>query len=195
MREQDLDSLLKTHYSDVKLSESKMAHILNNTPEKDNVVAFYAKPWFTYAAAACIAFFIVSVVLNRAVQPTGGVSQIELASSVIGIYDNHYSPDVFSTDFNSIAQGLDHSDFSIVPTKAGALEGYEVRGGRRCGLNGLKAVHVVLYNHNSKKEGCLYVLPDSDDFKSIKDAFVEVADQEVFIWHDNGRLFALYEPR
>lgn len=194
MKEEQIDHLVKDYYGSIEMSESKLQNILKNTPPKDVVVPFYRKVWVSYAAAACIAFMIVSVVISNMTQGVSNGSQTALANQVIALTDRHLAPDVYSADFNSIQQGLNHSDFSIVPTNSRRIENYKVLGGRNCGFKGLKAVHVVLFNESSQKECCLYVLPDGKDLESIKDAFVNVDNHKVSLWHDNGRVFALYDP-
>lgn len=194
MKEQELDELIRGAYESMSMSESKIQHILDRMPEKDNVVPFYRREWFSYAAAACIALMIVSVVVSNFTGKVNYVQQTQLAQGVLGIYDHHFEPDVQSSDWNSIATALQHSDFSIVPTNMQQLGNYELRGGRNCAFNGLKAVHVVLYNQNTQKEVCLYVLRDSKEFQKIDDARVNVGGRNVSLWHDNGRMFVLYDP-
>jgi len=194
MREDNIDDLIREQYAGLSMSDSKVANILKNTPQQDVVVPFYRSMWFSYAAAACIAFMIVSVVVTQATQRIESAIPTELANKVIGVYDKHFTPDVYSADLSSIQTGLNHSDFSIIPTNMEPIRDYQVMGGRNCGMKGLKAVHVVLLNKASKKESCLYVLPDVEDFKRFKNALVEVGGEKVSFWHDNGRFFALYEP-
>jgi len=194
MEEKQIDQLVGDFYSSHALSESKLQEILKNTPAKENVVPYYRREWFSYAAAACIALMIVSVVVMNVTKKTDFGAQTEIASSVINIYDNHYTPEVYSSDLDTIQTGLNHSGFSIVPTNLQTLKNYRVMGGRNCGLNGLKAVHVVLLNPDSQKEVCLYVLPDVEEFQKFSNALVDVDGSRVSLWHDNGRLFALYDP-
>ena len=194
MKEEKIDELIRAQYASLSMSDSKIANILKNTPAKDVVVPFYRKTWFSYSAAACIAFMIVSVGLKQVTQRLEASVPTELASQVVNVYDRHLSPDVYSSDLRSIQAGLNHSDFSIIPTSMEPIQNYQVTGGRNCGLKGLKAVHVVLKNKQSQKECCLYVLPDVEDFRRFKDALVEVGEGNVSFWHDNGRFFALYDP-
>lgn len=194
MNEEQINKRIEDFYRSTQLSDSKLAHILRNTPGKDVVVPFYRKGWFSYAAAACIAFMIVSVVVNSLTHRVNYRGQTELASQIINIYDNHYSPDVYSADLRSIETGLQHSGFSIIPSNMDSLGRYKILGGRNCGLNGIKAVHVLLFNELTQKECCLYILPDVEAFRRVKNEWVNVGDQSVSLWHDNGRLFALYEP-
>ena len=194
MTEEQLDKLVNEFYESVELSDSKIQDILANTPPKDVVVPFYRRTWFSYAAAACIALMVVSVVVNKVASRVGYSDQVDVANQVVDIYDRHLAPDVYSNDLKSIAAGLSHSDFSIIPTNMDALGKYQVLGGRNCGINGLKAVHVMLMNQDSQKECCLYVLPDVESFKRFKDSMVDVGDHQVSLWHDKGRLFVLYDP-
>ena len=194
MTDEQLDKLVNEFYGSVELSDSKIQHILANTPPKAVVVPFYRRTWFSYAAAACIALMIVSVTVSRVRNRVGYSDQIEVANQVMDIYDHHYTPEVYSSDLKSIATGLSHSDFSIIPTNMDTLGKYRVLGGRNCGIQGLKAVHVVLLNEASQKECCLYVLPDVESFKRFKDSMVDVGDRQVSLWHDKGRLFVLYDP-
>ena len=151
MREDKLDDLIREHYGSVLMSDSKITNILKNTPAKDTVVPFYRKTWFSYAAAACIAFMIVSTVITQATRRIENTMPTDLASQVIGVYDLHLTPDVYSADLSSIQTGLNHSAFSIIPTNLEPIQNYQVMGGRNCGMKGLKAVHVVLKNKLSKK--------------------------------------------
>lgn len=194
MKEEQIDQLVKEFYDSVEMSESKMAHILKKAQE-DKVVPFYKNTWFSYAAAACIAFLIVSVVVSRTVRSNPDTQTTQFASKLINVYDRNYSPDVYTADWDSIHLGLDHQGFSVIPTNLDNLKRYSVVGARNCRSYGVKAVHVVLFNENSKKESCLYVLPDEGEFKKLKDSMVKVGDQRVSMWHDNGRFFALYEPK
>jgi hypothetical protein len=194
MNEEQLDKLVNEFYESIQLSDSKIEHILKHTPKKEIVFPFYRQAWFSYAAAACIAFMIVSVVVSNVVDWVNYGDQIEVANQVINVYDRHFTPDVYSSDLKSIAAGLSHSDFSIIPTNMEVLGNYKVLGGRNCGLKGLKAVHVMLLNQASQKECCLYVLPDVESFRQFKNALVDVRDRQVSVWHDKGRLFALYDP-
>jgi hypothetical protein len=61
-------------------------------------------------------------------------------------------------------------------------------------MKGLKAVHVVLYNPKTQKESCLYVLPDVDAMQSLEDVRMRMDQGRLAVWHDQGRLFALYDP-
>lgn len=194
MKEEKIDDLIREQYASLTMSDSKIANILKNTPGMEVVVPFYRKTWFSYAAAACIAFMIVSVGLNQATRKLDAAVPTELASQVVNVYDRHLAPDVYSSDLRSIQTGLNHSDFSIIPTSMEPIQNYQITGGRNCGLKGLKAVHVVLKNKQSQKECCLYVLPDVEDFRRFKNALVDVGEGNVSFWHDNGRFFALYDP-
>jgi hypothetical protein len=199
MREEDIDDCIRQHFASVNLSEARMERILAGTPGRSvetghGVVPFYRRVWFSYAAAACIAFMIVSVVLIQATRMYDRGSPVEIASQVIGLHAMHLQPDVYSADLRSIQAGLNHSDFSIIPTNMEPLGNYLVTGGRNCGMKGLKAVHVVLVNKHSMKESCLYILPDVQEFQRFRDEWVSVGSHKVSFWHDNGRFFALYDP-
>jgi len=194
MKEQQLDELIRDVYVEKELSASKLEHILRRTPEVEKVVPFYRREWFSYAAAACVALMIVSVVLTNLKSNVDRVGQTQLASGVVSIYDKHYEPEVQSSDLRSIAVGLNHSDFSIIPSDMKPLSHYEVIGGRSCGLGGYKAVHVVLHNPATQKEVCLYVLPDTNAFEEISNSRMNYQGKEISFWHDSGRMFVLYDP-
>jgi hypothetical protein len=196
MTEEQIDKLLKQHYASVSLDTGSLERILASTAQgsKSKVIPFYRSTWFSYATAACIALMLVSTVILRVANRSGPFSQTDFASLVVQVHDLHLQPDVYSGDLNSIAIGLDHSEFSIIPTNMDNLGKYQVMGGRQCGHAGLKAVHVVLVDEKTQKESCLYVLPDHESFKQFQNAMVRVGNAHVSVWHDNGRLFALYDP-
>lgn len=200
MTENEIDQWIKQHYASLSMSETRMQTILKRTSEIKgttrplNVLPFHQRAWFSYAAAACIAFLIVSVVVIQTTRRIDAGQPMDIANQVIGLYAMHLEPDVYSADLSSIQAGLNHSDFSIIPTNMEPIQNYQVRGGRSCGMKGLKAVHVVLVNKQSKQESCLYVLPDVEEFQRFQDALVEVGNETVSFWHDNGRFFALYDP-
>ncbi len=191
MSENNLDKLIKEYYNSQSLSESSIQRILENTPEKDNVVPFYRATWFSYAAAACIAFAVVMVGLNF-MQPVGDSQQI--AGRVVEIYDRHLNPDVFSSDLDSIEQVLQPAGFSIMPSSMETIRNYSVVGGRNCGIKGVKAVHVVLTNTQTGMESCLYIMPDNEALSSLKNKSYMVGNQPVKVWRDGNRIFALYDP-
>lgn len=200
MTEDQMDQWIKEQYGSLSMSESRMQTILKRTEEiktstsQAKMLPFYQRGWFSYAAAACIALMIVSVVVVQTTRRIDTGQPTDIANQVIGLYAMHLEPDVYSADLSSIQAGLNHSDFSIIPTNMEPIRNYQVRGGRSCGMKGLKAVHVVLVNKQSKQESCLYVLPDVEEFQRFQDALVRVGDEKVSFWHDNGRFFALYDP-
>jgi hypothetical protein len=196
MTEEQIDKLVKQHYEGISLDAGALNRILASTAQESGskLLPFYRSTWFSYAAAACIALMLVSTVILRVANRNSAFTQTDFANLVVQVHDLHLQPDVYSGDLQSIAMGLDHSDYSIIPTNMEELGKYQVMGGRQCGHAGLKAVHVVLVDEKTQKESCLYVLPDHESFKQFQNAMVRVGNAHVSVWHDNGRLFALYDP-
>lgn len=194
MDDDTLDRLVWEYYEGVTMSEDAMKRILHEAPSHTVVVPFHRRSVFRWtAAAAAVAMMAVTAVGVAGFKPSAGEST-RLAHQVLDVYDHHLDPDVYSSDLQSIEWGLNHTDFSIVPSDYSHLSGYAVVGARKCQYSGKKAVQVILVGEESGKEGCLYVLPYDKAFDRIREPDVWVGNNHVSMWRDGDRMFALYEP-
>jgi hypothetical protein len=192
MNDEELNQKIRDFYQSIGLSDDQLAEMLAKRPGKE-AIPFYRSVWFSYAAAACIAFGIVSVVFDGGNLPEKRNGDL-LADQVIRIYDRHFDPEVYSEDLPSIEQGLHLANFSILPSNRVPVNGYRVVGGRNCRFKGIHAVHLILTDPVSGRESCLYVLPNAKELETVQERSVDVGSHHVSMWRDQGRLFVLYDP-
>ena len=75
------------------------------------------------------------------------------------------------------------------------LSAYEVIGARYCQLQGQQAVHLQVENRKTRALCTLYLATMSGSLSSLKsiDRHVGLEANEVDIWEDSDRLFALVD--
>lgn len=194
MDDDTLDRVVWEYYEGIVLPEDAMVRILEAAPARSVVVPFHRRSVFRWSLGAAAALALMVTAAGVAGYRPAGAESTRLAHQVLDVYDHHLDPDVYSSDLQSIEWGLNHTDFSIVPSDHSHLKGYAVVGARKCQYSGKKAVQVILVGKDSGREGCLYVLPYDKAFDRIREPDVYVGNDHISMWRDGDRMFALYEP-
>ena len=151
------------------------------------------RPWLPVAAAAAFVMLLSFQVGKRY-----DVSQF--ASKVAGeiaMRHNGGRPfDIEANTFDGVQNGLTDLAFSVTPyVKQGLLSAYEVVGARYCYLEGQQGVHIRVRNRATGVLCSLYVASLQGPLEELKasDTQVHLAANDVTLWEDSKRLFALVE--
>jgi len=120
----------------------------------------------------------------------------EVAGEIAMRHNGSRPFDVKTSSYDGVQNGLRDLGFSVTPNlKQGLLSAYEVIGARYCFLEGEQGVHMRVRNRSTGVLCSLYVASLNGPLKDLKasDAEVQLPANEVRIWEDNNRLFALVE--
>lgn len=167
------------------LARGKKAKELHDRP--------WWRPWLPVAAAAMFVM-IVSFEIGKRYD----ISQFaDKVAGEIAMRHNGTRPfDIEANSFDGVQNGLKELGFSVAPhAKQGLLSAYEVIGARYCYLEGQQGVHIRVRNRSTGVLCTLYVASLNGPLKELKssDREVHLPANDVTIWEDDDRLFALVE--
>lgn len=151
------------------------------------------RPWLPVAAAA-VFVMLVSFQIGKSYDESQFATKV---AGEIAMRHNGTRPfDVEASSFEGVQNGLKDLAFSVTPhVKQGLLSAYEVVGARYCFLEGQQGVHMRVRDRKSGVLCSLYVASLNGPLKELKSADTEVslAANDVKMWEDGDRLFALVE--
>lgn len=151
------------------------------------------RPWLPVAAAAAFVM-LVSFQLGK----NYDVSQFaqKVAGEIVMRHNGVRPLDVETSSFDGVQNSLKDLRFSVTPhVKQGLLSAYEVVGARYCFLEGQQGVHMRVRNRATGVLCTLYVASLNGPLKELRSSEREVhlAANDVTMWEDDDRLFALVE--
>ena len=151
------------------------------------------RPWVPVAAAAAVVMLI-----SFQIGKTYDVSQFaqKVAGEIVMRHNGVRPFDIETSSFDGVQNGLKDLGFSVTPhVKQGLLSAYEVVGARYCFLEGQQGVHMRVRNRATGVLCTLYIASLNGPLKELKasDREVHLAANDVTMWEDSDRLFALVE--
>lgn len=195
MNELELDQKFRECFALARLSDESVQRILACGAKKraEHDKASWWRPWLPVAAAAGLVMLLAFQVGKR-------YDVSEFATKVAGeiaMRHNGTRPlDIEASSFDAVQSGLKDLAFSVTPhVKQGLLSAYEVVGARYCWLEGQQGVHMRVRNRSTGVLCSLYIASLKGPLSELKESDREVHLQanDVTLWEDSDRLFALVE--
>ena len=191
MNEQEIDKSVRDLFLIQKLFAEKVQNILDQGNSQKTKKPNWMSYWMPVAAAIVIAF---SFQFARNYQDEE--FYFDLAVEIAMRRNAYHDFDVRAASFSDVQAGLKDLAFSVTPLmKHRLLSAYEVIGARYCQLQGQQAVHLQGKNRKTRALCTLYLATMSGSLSSLKsiDRHVGLEANEVDIWEDSDRLFALVD--
>lgn len=179
-----------------KLSETSVQRILKQGREAKEEFARRSRwlPWLSVAAAAC---FVMLFAFDAAREFDVTQFARKVAGEIALRHNGDRPLDIEASSFESVQLGLTDLAFSVTPAvKQGFLSAYEILGARYCWLEGQQGVHMRVRNRKSGALCSLYVATLEGplaELKATDEKDVHLEANEVHLWKDSDRLFALVE--
>ncbi|MBC2607027.1 hypothetical protein [Pelagicoccus albus] len=192
--DEQLDQCIRDCFLSECLSAASVDSILaQGKKEKEVHDRPWWRPWMPVAAAA-VFVMLASFEIGRRYD----VSQFaqKVAGEIVMRHNGANPFDVETSSFDGVQNGLKDLAFSVTPhVKHGLLSAYEVVGARYCFLEGQQGVHMRVRNRATGALCSLYVASLNGPLKELKssDREVHLAANDVTLWEDSDRLFALVE--
>lgn len=194
MNDQELNQKIRDCFLAESLSAKTAEFILaRGKKAKEIHDRAWWRPWLPVAAAA-------AVVMLGAFQLGKRYDVSQFADKVAGeiaMRHNGTRPlDIEASSFDGVQNGLTDLAFSVTPhLKQGLLSAYEVLGARYCWLEGQQGVHIRVRNRATGVLCSLYVASLNGPLAELREADRQVHLQanDVRLWEDEDRLFALVE--
>lgn len=151
------------------------------------------KPWLPVAVAA-VFVMLISFEIGKHYDISEFATKV---AGEIAMRHNGTRPwDIPADSFDAVQNGMKDLTFSVSPhVKQGLLSAYEVLGARYCFLEGQQGVHIRVRNRSTGVLCSIYVASLDGPLKELKssDREVHLAANDVRLWEDDQRLFALVE--
>lgn len=151
------------------------------------------RPWLPVAAAAAFVM-LASFQIGKHYDVSRFATKV---AGEVAMRHNGARPfDIEASSFDGVQNGLHELAFSVTPhVKQGLLSAYEVVGARYCFLEGQQGVHMRVRNRTTGVLCSLYVASLNGPLRELKesDREVHLAANDVTLWEDSDRLFALVE--
>lgn len=194
LSEQEIDQKVRDCFVSESLSESSVQRIL---AQGRKAKAVHDRPWWrpwVPVAAAAAFVMLISFQLGKSYDISQFTTKV---AGEIAMRHNGARPfDIEAKSFDGVQNGLTDLAFSVTPhIKKGMLSAYEVIGARYCFLEGQQGVHMRVRNRSTGVLCTLYVASLNGPLKELKasDTEVHLAANDVTLWEDGDRLFALVE--
>lgn len=195
MNEVEIDQLVRDCFLAQKLPQKSVERILARGA-KAKAIHDKVAWWQTWAPVAAAA----AIVMLGAFQLARHYDVSEFARQVAGeiaMRHNGDRPfDVETASFDGIQNELKDLGFSVSPVvKQGLLSAYEILGARYCWLEGQQGVHIRVRNRDSGALCTLYIATLEGKLAELRsmDDKVDLGANDVRMWEDSDRLFALVE--
>lgn len=191
MNEQEIDKTVRDLFLSQKLPAEKVQRILDQSQSQSKTV--WWKYWMPVAAAAAL---VMALSFQLARNQSSEEFYFDVAGEIAMRHNNYDSFDVQATSFNGVQEELKDLAFSVTPlVKQKLLSAYEVLGARYCQLQGQQAAHVQVKNRKTGALCTLYIASLKGSLSSLKtlDKSVDLEANQVDIWEDSDRLFALVD--
>lgn len=189
MNEQELDKNIRELFLSERLPAESVQRILKQGRSGKKIV--WWRYWVPVAAAAAIVMAF-SFQMARDYDEEG--FYFDVAGEIAMRHNNYGKFDVQTASFDGVQKGLKDLAFSVTPlVKQKLLSAYEVLGARYCQLQGQQAAHLQVRNRRTGALCTLYVASMKGSLETLKstDEHIDLEANEVDIWEDSGRLFAL----
>ncbi len=98
---------------------------------------------------------------------------------------------VESEQYGVVQAALSELDFPIRPRRGKLVQDFVLVGGKYCTIQGFKAAQLKLSPRKNGTIHTLYVLPMSDDIKSVKPGVYETNGIRIELWTDQTLLYGL----
>ncbi|MBD5778269.1 hypothetical protein IEN85_02025 [Pelagicoccus sp. NFK12] len=192
--DQQLDQKIRDCFMAESLSAASVQTILaRGKKAKEIHDRAWWRPWLPVAAAAAFVM-LVSFQIGKNYDVSKFATKV---AGEIAMRHNGVRPfDVEAHSFDEVQSSLKDLAFSVTPhVKQGLLSAYEVVGARYCFLEGQQGVHMRVRNRTTGVLCTLYVASLNGSLKELKasDREVHLAANDVTMWEDGDRLFALVE--
>lgn len=190
--DEQLDQKIRDCFMSECLSASAVQNILaQGKKASETRNRAWWRPWLPVAAAAAFVMFVSFEVGKRY-----DVSQFaqKVAGEIVMRHNGARPFDIETSSFDGVQNGLTDLAFSVTPqAKQGLLSAYEVIGARYCFLEGQQGVHMRVRNRSTGVLCSLYIASLNGPLRELKssDREVHLAANDVTLWEDSDRLFAL----
>lgn len=194
INESELDQKIREVFLTDSLSANAVQTILARGKKAKEVHdRAWWKPWLPVAAAA-IFVMLISFEIGKRYDITEFATKV---AGEIAMRHNGTRPfDVSADSFDAVQNGLNELTFSVSPhVKQGLLSAYEVIGARYCFLEGQQGAHIRVRNRSTGVLCSIYVASLNGPLKELQasDREVHLQANDVRMWEDDDRLFALVE--
>ncbi len=195
MNESEIDQKVRDCFLSQSLSAKSVEAILAKGQEARLVGerGSWWKPWASVAAAAAV---VMLVAFQLGKQYDVSEFAREVAGEIAMRHNGSRPLDIEAHSFDEVQNGMKDLAFSVAPAaKKGLLSAYEIIGARYCWLEGQQGVHMRMRNRISGTLCTLYIASLNGplaDLKSTENE-VHVGVNDVTMWEDSNRLFALVE--
>lgn len=192
--DQQLDEKIRGCFMAESLSATSVQTILaRGKKAKELHDRAWWRPWLPVAAAAAFVM-LVSFQIGKSYDVSQFANKV---AGEIAMRHNGVRPfDIEANTFDGVQSGMTDLAFSVTPhVKQGLLSAYEVVGARYCFLEGQQGAHLRVRNRTTGVLCSLYVASLNGPLKELKssDREVHLAANDVTMWEDSDRLFALVE--
>lgn len=194
MDEQQLDQKIRECFAAESLPALSVQSILEKGKRAQALHdRAWWRPWLPVAAAAAFVM-LASFQIGKHYDVSRFANKV---AGEVAMRHNGARPfDIEASSFDGVQNGLQDLAFSVTPhVKQGLLSAYEVVGARYCFLEGQQGVHMRVRNRTTGVLCSLYVASLHGPLRELKesDREVHLAANDVTLWEDSDRLFALVE--
>lgn len=195
MNDAELDQRVRNCFLAQGLSGKSIGKILavGNEAKAEHAKRIVWRPWIPVAAAAA---FVMLIAFSAARQYDVSEFARQVAGEIALRHNGDRPVDIEATSFDKVQNGLSDLAFSVTPAvKQGLLSAYEILGARYCWLEGQQGAHIRVRNRASGALCTLYVASLDGKLAELKstDRKVSLGANEVVMWEDSDRLFAIVE--
>ncbi len=195
MNETELDAKIRESFLSQRLPEKSVEAILarGRAAKEVHDNGPWWRPWLPVAAAAAVVMLVAFQMARRY-----DVSEFtkEVAGEIAMRHNGNRPLDIEAHSFDAVQNGLKDLGFSVTPAvKHGLLSAYEILGARYCFLEGQQGVHLRVRNRATGALCTLYIASLKGPLADLKqtESDVHLAANDVKMWEDTDRLFALVE--
>ncbi len=189
MNDLELDKKIRDLFMSERLPAVSVQRILEQSRNEKKTA--WWRYWGPVAAAAAI---VVVISFQMAREHDNGDFYFDVAGEIAMRHNDYAKFDVKAASFAGVQKGLKDLGFSVTPlVKQKLLSAYEVIGARYCQLEGQQAAHMQVRNRRTGALCTLYVASLKGSLETLRssDGHIDLEANEVDIWEDSGRLYAL----
>ena len=189
MNDLELDKKIRDLFMSERLPAVSVQRILEQSRNEKKIA--WWRYWGPVAAAAAM---VVVISFQMAREHDNGDFYFDVAGEIAMRHNDYAKFDVKAASFAGVQKGLKDLGFSVTPlVKQKLLSAYEVIGARYCQLEGQQAAHMQVRNRRTGALCTLYVASLKGSLETLRssDGHIDLEANEVDIWEDSGRLYAL----
>lgn len=180
----DLDSVLRRHYSEKQLSARQLSGIQDNAPGAVASRFRVLMSWFSIAALV----MLMLVPTLAFVFPDQQDRRLVSAD----ITKNHLAgkpADFFATDFEGLSSQLSSAGLSMqFPTLL--IADTKIVGARLCALAGEPAIH-IFFEGDEQERRSLFIAKAEGALQNVASSMNETEATAIITWAENGHFYAL----